>query len=265
MNRLISYLAYLKRKYTYQTRHRRSQALIVSYPKSGRTWLRMLLCRYLSVKYGVDNKLDLFKITNKIKTVKTTEFQHEQANHRLKLLPEDIAFDHHRYADKEVVFLHRDARDTAVSMYFQLKHRETVEKDTYFQGSLSELYRNRMYGLEKVLAFNKMWLESSSKTAAYMAVSYEQMKSDTEQILISILEFIGEEKVDLELIKETVEFSKFENMKKLEGSKDLNHTSMKAVDPSDTDHSKMRRGKVGGFKDYLSEEDLAYTQEQLSL
>lgn len=225
----------------------------------------MLLCRYLSVKYDVDNNLDLFQITNSINTVKTTEFQHEQANHRLKILPEDIAFDQRRYADKEVVFLHRDARDTAVSMYFQLKHRETVERDTYFQGSLSELYRDRRYGLEKILAFNKMWLESSAKTASYMNVSYEKMKIDTEQVLISILEFIGESNVDVALVKDTVEYSKFENMKKMEGSKQLNHKSMKAVDPSNSSHSKMRKGKVGGFKDYLSEEDLLYTKEQLSL
>ena len=150
-------------------------------------------------------------------------------------------------------------------MYFQLKHRETVERDTYFQGSLSELYRDRRYGLEKILAFNKMWLESSAKTASYMNVSYEKMKIDTEQVLISILEFIGESNVDVALVKDTVEYSKFENMKKMEGSKQLNHKSMKAVDPSNSSHSKMRKGKVGGFKDYLSEEDLLYTKEQLSL
>ena len=260
LNRVQSYSRYLLRTYTKKHRDKKSELLIISYPKSGRTWLRMLLCRYLSQKYMLKNDLDLFRMTSKLNHLLISDFQHEQANHRLKLNPSELKFNHDKYQHKRVVFLSRDPRDTAVSMYFQLKNRETVDDSGYYQGTLSELYQDPRFGLEKIVAFNKMWTDNITSLEHQLCFTYEDMLNDAEHVVSLILGLMGEYPVDLKALQEAVNYSRFDNMKKLEKKGEINHFSMKTADKAET-NTKVRKGGSGGYVDYLSQDDLQYTAQ----
>jgi hypothetical protein len=67
---------------------------------------------------------------------------------------------------------------------------------------------------------------------------------------------------DDELIRETIEFSSVENLRKLEQENYFRGGSrLKAKDSSNPDSFKVRRAKVGGYRDYFDDEQVANIDE----
>ena len=115
----------LRRFRRYLARARLKDAVIVSFPKAGRTWLRMML-----------DELEL-------------PVAHTHAGAKRAELPERTAF-----VDKRVVLLIRDPRDTVVSAY----HQETKRVDQKYPGSISDFIRDPRMGIERIIEFNLAWL-----------------------------------------------------------------------------------------------------------
>ena len=100
---------------------RQADYVIVSFPQSGRTWLRTMLTRFFQKRYGIDEmRLLGLKNLNKLNPqIPKILFTHDHyirdyTGHR------DSKID---FADKKLVLLVRDPRDTAVSSYHSLKYR----------------------------------------------------------------------------------------------------------------------------------------------
>ena len=101
---------------------------IISYPKSGRTWLRALIGKYLSKKHNLPNKklLETEYIT-KVSNIPIARFTHDGAEwtqgNPLKLLLHieyyNLPKNKSKYKNKNVILLQRDIKDTVVSAYFQ--------------------------------------------------------------------------------------------------------------------------------------------------
>ena len=69
---------------------------------------------------------------------------------------------------------------------------------------------------------------------------------------------LGETDVVERALNHALEFSTFGNMKKLESAGAFDSKILRAGDTSDPESFKVRRGKVGGFADYLSPTDQEY-------
>jgi hypothetical protein len=241
---------------------RTARVLIVSYPKSGRTWLRVMLTKYMqkSEHLSIDS-LDAWKVSRMSKRVDLFEFTHEQAEHKLMIRADELCFDEDRFQQRKVLFLHRDPRDTAVSMYFHLSKREKIAKNTFYTGTLHQLLRDKLFGLEKVVAFNQMWLANGGRCKDFMAISYEELRENPVENLARILAFLGDASPDKEVIREVVDAASFERMQKEEQEGRYDHESLALRKQGDADALKVRRGIVGGYKDYFSEEDLRYADQ----
>jgi hypothetical protein len=77
-------------------------------------------------------------------------------------------------------------------------------------------------------------------------------------------------KYDMNKIKESIELFSFENMKKREIEKDNSLNNTQAFEKllnrtiiNEPDSFKVRRGKVGGYVDYISEDDINYVDSML--
>ena len=57
------------------------------------------------------------------------------------------------------------------------------------------------------------------------------------------------------MFQEALEFSRFENMQKLEAAGAFDSNILHPGDVRDPESFKVRRGKVGGYREYLSAED----------
>jgi hypothetical protein len=212
---------------------------IVSFPKSGRTWLRVMLD-----DVGAD-----------------TWFTHDDSDHALRRQLEKLNPDKAKYLDANVLLLVRDPRDTAVSGFFQVTRRiwQTTRP-------MSEVLRDERHGLRKVCRFNLLWFAAASRMQRFAVLSYEQMKQAPAEALIAVAARAGLT-LDRETAQQVAANRDFSRMQAAEGSGELAGRYGKLMlpgDRSDPESFKVRRGVVGGYKDYLSEADLAYCDDVLA-
>ncbi len=240
-----------------------TQVHIISHPKSGRTWLRVLLGKALCEHFNIDEKwlLDTYKLTF-LANILPTQFTHDRSEIKIGSNWNELESDKSNYRNKKVVFIIRDPRDVLVSTYFHATKRVNalygVNEDF---GSISEFVRSDQYGIRKIIAFYKVWFDNQTLPRDFLLIRYEDMHKETAACLRSVLEFIGVKNISEETIINAVNFSRFENMKKLERSEQFQSRMLKAADPNDEESYKVRRGKVGGYSDYISQQDLEFIEQ----
>jgi len=230
------------------------EVYILSYPKSGRTWLRVLIGRYLSLRYNLPENLILQteKITTKSNLPKTI-FSHEGWGMRDLKNYKELSQDKRKYSSKKVLLLGRDIKDTLVSSYFQATKRIEV-----FDGPISEFIASEKFGVLKVLGFYTAWLKNRHIPKSFLFISYEDLHQNPHDTLLKVLSFIGETHTNRELVEQSVEYSSFSNLKKMETENKFKSSKMRAKESTDPESFKVRKGKVGGYIEYLSEEDQVF-------
>jgi hypothetical protein len=225
---------------------------VVSYPKCGRTWLRIMLQKYLesrgrSILHYHDRSL-LGIVDGPI-----VKFEHDKGNWVPAPLKEkDMTFNRPKYSGKKVVFLVRDLRDVLVSSWYHLKYRENI-----FKGDLSAFVRDPLVGVEKVVAFHNMWMENRSIPEGFLLMTYEELHSNPHESFRKMLSFMGFE-VDDKLVDTAVEESSFDRMKEMEMKGSMREPWMKPGTKNLGKSLKVRKGKVGGYREELGPEDVAY-------
>lgn len=233
----------LSRIYSILTRelYRNTDVCIFSYPKSGRTWLRTILAKYLELQFGEPFNIELHN-TNNPKIPKIA-FSH-------------ILFNVNMYRNKKSIFLFRDPRDVVVSYYHHLKKREKK-----FDGDISHFIRNKRYGFKRIIFFMNKILKKKENTKSLL-VSYESLKKSTYSEIRRILLFLDLTISEKKLI-ESIRFSDFKNMKKMEMSEKFNNGRLKPLDKKDSNSYKVRKGKIGSYKEELSNKDIIYLNKNM--
>ncbi len=100
-------------------------------------------------------------------------------------------------------------------------------------------------------------------------VRYEDMRAQPERVLSRILAFMGTPGTADE-VREAVAFASFENMRKMEANSTfwLSGGRMRPRDRQNPQSFKTRRGKVGGYRDYFDDGEIAeidrLVEEQLA-
>jgi hypothetical protein len=167
--------------------------------------------------------------------------------------------------DRRRLFLVRDPRDTVVSHYFQIAKRARRHAD-YDPGAIGDFVRDPLRGIDRILALLRacsVSLEEDPGPA--LLLSYEELHRDGTRALGSALAFFGASAGDDEL-GAAVEYGHFANMQRLEREGALAGANRRLVarDPTDPESFKTRRGEVGSYREYLSEEDASYVQERIA-
>jgi len=249
----------IKRQVADRWKHTTADAVVVSFPKCGRTWLRMLLSMYYGERYQLEDRplLEFANLHYLNRSVPKIFFTHDENSraHYTELAPDKSA-----YRKSRVLYLYRDPRDAIVSQYF---HR--AKRDTEFEGSLFEFAMRDEGGLRTLIEFYNIWARALSRIPQHMTLSYETLRADPKQHLARVLEFFGED-VDPKAVEYAVEASAFEKMKRIERDNSLNEESsrrLQARDVEDADSYKVRRGKVGGYVDYLEDPEIEQLDEIL--
>ena len=250
--------------------HKLQQAdcIVVSFGKSGRTWLRVMLSRFYQLKHGLpENSLIAFdNLHAKNRDIPLIFFTHDN------YLKDYVGYeDSKKYCyGKKVVLLVRDPRDVVVSQYFQWKYRmkpwkKRINKYPAHGSDISEYQfaMDQNQGLPKIVDFLNLWAKEADNIDQLLVVRYEDMRRDTEEVLGQILDFIGTPATPEER-QDVVNYSSMENMKKMEAKSTFRFsgTRMMPGDRKNPDSFKVRRGKVGGFSDYFNA-DQVNTIEQL--
>lgn len=213
---------------------------VISYPNSGRTWLRVMLD-----DLGIRPR-----------------FTHAQSRYRLAALPADFAAGVEEHQHRRVLMLLRDPKDTTCSNY-----NWVTKKARRWNGEFKPFLRDRNYGFERILAFNVAWLKARDRfNRGFHVETYETLHGDTARSLRRVVEFLNVPGVTDEAIAEAATRNQFDRMKEREVSGELyarhgdRFSTAAAADP---DSRKVRRGKVGGYVEDMDDDDIAFCDELL--
>ncbi len=234
-----------------------ADGVIISFGKSGRTWLRVLISRYFAHKYGLAEsaimEFDEFHRANP--AIPVLFFTHD--NYLKDYLGHDRKLD--IYGATRVVLMVRDPRDTAVSQFFQWKHRIRTRKkiiNGYPLGDadLHDFITGEEAGIPKIIDFMNAWALDLERFPNLLLVKYEDLREKTAMELERVLKFLGQTPSAAEL-EDCATFASVENMRKMEqenAGKLTASTRLKPGDANDPSSFKVRRAKVGGWRDYVS-------------
>ena len=239
-------------------RLRDADIVIVSFGKSGRTWLRVMLSRLYQVKHGLSQR-DLLGFDNLNAMNRAIPKIFLTHDNYIKDYTGNVDNKSDFYGHK-VVLLARDPRDVAVSQYFQWKYRMKPGKKVLNKSpggeevSTFDFVMDRDAGLPKIIDFMNLWASERECLKGFFLLRYEDLRTKPEDTLRALLEFMGTPGTDEE-IREAVEFSSYENMKKMEQKKTfwLSGGRMVPKDRANPNTYKVRRAKVGGYRDYFDD------------
>lgn len=245
---------------------------LASYPKSGNTWVRMFLAAYLSdgpvdLNHGLKGSSygDLLpQFYNMVSPVPHSEldfadqvivrpaalamlvavYAHEMPylvkTHHADVTVDDIALIPPRLTER-AVYVVRDPRDVAVGYanHFKCTIDEAIE-------SMNDQNRVIGEGLQHMLstwsAHTYSWMTEERFPVGIL--KYEELHADTFQRFVNLLKFLEIDVVNAK-VHRAIKASSFDEMRRQE-KKNGFHESPEGV-------TFFRKGKVGGWKDVLTE------------
>jgi hypothetical protein len=236
--------------------------LIVSYTKSGRTWLRVLLSKLLSEMHALSDR----------ELIDGDNFHRQQP-----LIPKIFFAPDTRYpypelgeaqarvaAQQRVVFLVRDPRDVAVSFFFHVQHRasegELRRKKVPLSAralTIDAFVRHEACGVPRVLRYLNRWAEERRARPGSLLVRYEDLRADTRGELGRVASYIGLQP-NPDVLDRVTSFASFDNLQRMEREGFFASDRLGLTRAGENESAKVRKGKVGGYRDYLSLETIAF-------
>lgn len=243
----------------------RADWVLMSWGKSGRTWLRVMLSRAYQLKCGLDARelLDFDNLRKQDGRLPAVFFTH---NNYLRDYTGNWESKVH-FRGKKIVLLVRDPRDVAVSQFFQWQYRMRPNKKFINDYpphdadiSVWDFVRDEKAGVPRIVDYFNGWARSMPEVGDLLVVRYEDMRAEPGRVLADVLAFTGTG-ISGEQLQEAVGFAAYDNMKKMEQDKFFKDSGGVRVKPGDKDNPdsfKVRKAKVGGYRDHFTEEQLAW-------
>lgn len=218
-----------------------SDTFLVSYPKSGNSWVRFMIANIMS-----GEKVDFTSVQKYCPEYET------QQELLLNLRGENPRFIKSHSPNnpkfKKVVYLVRDVRDVAVSYFYHYKKFSTQNQNLLFEDFLQLFFSGDLqFGDWKSHVEN--WTNLSIDNRKVLVVKYEDLLENTFSSIKEIVNF-SSINADEEAIKMAIENSSFKNLQKIEKKDQLTNSILKNSDPK---INFIRRGKSGGFKEEMTE------------
>ncbi len=239
-----------------------ADAVIVSYPKSGRTFVRAMLARLYQRKFGIDerNLLEFPMLRNAPAGAPRVLLTHAGDTMRS---PDKITVDAKSYAGKKVVLISRHPGDIAVSRFFHLKHRSRDRaRRKLAELPLGEFVWSDHGGIPSIVRFLNLF----SAMPGVTIIRYEDFLASPETALAQLAKAIGLD-VSADDIADAVAFGSIDNLKQLEREGYFRSSRLRASSRNDARSTKVRSGKSGGYRDALDAEVAeridAYVEDEL--
>jgi len=251
--------------------------LVLSFPKSGRTWLSYLYAYYSCYRI-LGDQADAFidrELTPTAHIYRPLEhpalLPHVERDHRRLVPPIRVAhyFDAKPYFQLDlalsevegdrVAFLVRDPRDVMVSYFHHTMQRadEVRERGKAAPApdvDLSEFIRSDTYGIRAVVAYmNQVIARGPRVFGVFRVVHYEDLVSSPADEFIQVLRLFGAD-IDPHAVHSAVARASFDNLQRLE----IRRRTRKGATPPPADALRFRRGVPGAYRTELAAADVAY-------
>ncbi len=221
--------------------------VIISYMKSGRTWLRYIIAQlYEGIgKLNLQDKLvytDCYKFAEDFPIIAS----YHDDNPHLKTSGE-LKRDKSEYKGKKLIFLVRDPRDLSVSLYYHMKYRSKQ-----FDGSIDSFVE---LVIPSIVEYYNIWFKNRNFPSDFLLIKYERLKFDSENEVTRVANFLGLNNIP-EIIVDAIDKSSFKKMKKYEMENKSSNTQLNKELTKNKNAAKIRKGTVGGYKTELMSETI---------
>jgi hypothetical protein len=237
---------------------------VISFPKCGVTWLRLMIGKAIELHFNLDisdinliGQLDS-TITSLHPDVPRIRVKHDDEPH--KKASEQLQSSKVGYRYAKIIFLVRDPRDIVTSLYFYGKTRPDFKEID--SPDISCFIRSKIGSFDTILSYFNIWAENQNVPRQFLVVRYEDLHLNPQAELRKVLDLISLHNVSDDVIQKAIEFTQFENMRKLEKERAFK-TLMKGYDESDTSTLHTRKGKVGSYQEDLSQEDIDFLNARM--
>src|SRR5207302_990897 len=170
-------------------------AVVISVPKSGRTWVRTFLCAYFCKRTGRPFTLrpDRYHEPDIPRMI----FSYDFAEQRMKAtLWERVRGKYlvpaRELARAHVILLVRDPRDAFVSLYMQLVHRTRETPQELKEKSIGDLLRDRRFGIMSIIKTMNNWFAEFARREDFTLLHYESLRAAPEKNFRNLLSTLGE-------------------------------------------------------------------------
>jgi hypothetical protein len=228
-----------------------ADAVVISFPKSGRTFVRAMLARLYQRRFCINERTLLeFPLLRRAPAgVPRLLFTHAGDAMRP---PEKIRVDPSAYAHAKSVLIARHPADITVSRYHHLKHRS---RDKARQRLAAQPLETFVWADEGGIASIVRFLNEFAAMPGVTILRYEDFLAEPEKSLASLAEAIGLD-VGQKDIADAVEFASVTNLKELERQGYFSSPRLRQVRKGDQRSGKVRTGKSGGYRVQLDSEEV---------
>lgn len=252
----------------------RADVVMIRHPKTGSTWLRTLLTQLYVNRDGISPRRVFTSDELALQRPGLPRWVISNGYMSLeRLIADAYSADDPILAGKKTVLLARHPADVVVSWHRQYQNRtkafkrELIEADINTTVDWQSLDRwtfiqRPELGLPAIIRYYNFWAQTLAERPDAMILRYEDLRSDTAGTLRRLVDFLGECFTDDE-IEAAVAFGSVENMSRLEREGFFQNESLRLRKGGATDALKVRKAKVGGFKDDLTPEQVAWIEEQV--
>lgn len=223
-----------------------ADSVLVSFPKSGRTFVRAMLARVYQRRFGIDERRLLeFPVLNRSPPgVPRLLFTH--AGDALRR-PDEIRIDAANYGHARLVLLARHPADVAVSRYHHLKHRSRdPARRRLAEQPLETFVWEKQGGIPTVAAF----LNGFAAAPGVTIVRYRDFIEKPQDALRTLAAAIGLD-CDEEDIENAAEFARLANLKEREHEGYFQSPRLRRARNGDANSGKVRIGRPGGYREVL--------------
>ncbi len=252
---------------------RRADCAVVRHPKTGGTWLRVLITRLYAAKYGLSSR----------RVVRTDELHNVDSRVPIFLSSSgylswergwgDVVATDPELRQKKLLLLARHPADIVVSWYIQFTKRTSAFKREMMLAEMQDpinletierwdFIQHPEIGLPAIIGYYNYWNQNLKRLPNTLVVRYEDLRGDTASQLERIGAFLGEE-FSTEHVADAVDFASFDKLREKEQTGYFDNRSLTLRDATDPETLKVRRGKVGGYRDDLTPAQVAWVDEMI--
>lgn len=225
---------------------RRSDVILSSYPRSGSTWIRFILCNLISLSEWNGRRID-FSILN--------DTMMELGNNNLlqswpysttipRVVKTHLKYIPLFYRNRSIGVI-RDPRDTMVSYYHYKKDRQCE-----FRGTFHEFLRHPDFGLSSWFEHYQSWRERWT-----LVIQYENIRENTHREVRNILHLLEADNLPESIVHEAIRRSDIRNIRSIDDLPERAKPNIQA--------QFARSGRTEQWPFYFSDEDLRYYSELL--
>lgn len=247
----------------------RAHVSVIGHPKTGSTWMRIMLSRLYQRKFALPESVipaveECHRLDRRAPLIYMAGYEH------IKQVIDRATLDR-RILEQKPIFIARHPCDLVVSLYFHILKHATRERKLFNRWpldledrSLFDFAMSSDWGLSESIWF----LNNCARYIEHMKdrcllVRYEDMRLEPHETLGRIVSFIGT-RCSSDEIDDVVAYGSFDNLRKMEQANTLNSYRLRPGNVDDPDSYKVRRGKVFGYRDYFSDGECRTLEDMVS-